>query len=576
MKIHFLCLLLLAVVAVGDHSIPADNPLASEDAYAGGTITVFAGQFPESYNYYLSLNSFSAELFGSMYETLLDMDPVTAEYIPGLASSWIISEDKKTFTFHIDERAKWSDGMPVTAEDVLWTFNTILKPENLTGPHKVALETFLPPEIIDERTIAFTANDVHWRNLGACGSFQILPKHVYKNLDFNKINFELPVVSGPYALGKTVEGFSVTLNRRSDWWAREKTMNTFIANFDTVKYRFFTDRLNAFEAFKKGDIDIFPVYTSRIWVNETSGRAFDNNWIVKQKVKNHKPIGFQGFAMNLRRPLFQDLRVRKALALLLNRERMNTTLMYNQYFLQRSYYPDLYDAAHPCTNPVFPFDKDQARKLLADAGWQANPETGLLEKNGEVFEIRFLTRDPSSDKFLNIYAEDLKDVGIQLVIDRKDWAAWQKDMSEFNYDMTWAAWGAGLFRDPEGMWASKEANRPNSNNINGFSNAEVDALIDAQKTEFDITRRNEICREIDHILAQQVPYVLLWNIDVTRLLYWNKFGTPVNVLSKFGDESSASFYWWSDEDAEADLQYAMENDVALPQKKSEVVFSLLK
>jgi microcin C transport system substrate-binding protein len=548
------------------------NPLASPDAVVGGEMCIFAGQYPKSFNFYLDNNGFSAELFGAMYESLLGMHPLTAEYEPGLAEKWSISDDKRTFTFWINPKAKWSDGKPVTAQDVQWTYDAIMNPTNLTGPHKVALESFDRPEAVSDREIRFHAKEVHWRNLGAAGSLQILPRHAYSGKDFNKINFEFPVVSGLYRLGEVKEGIYATLERRSDWWNRDAKSTRGTGNFQTLKFKFFAEQENAFEAFKKGEIDLFAVYMARIWIKETGGDKFDRNWIVKQKVYNYSPIGFQGFAMNMRRPPFDDVNVRRALGLLLNRDRMNSTIMYNQYFMHRSYYEDLYTATNPCPNPLVAFDKEQARKLLAAAGWKANPETGFLEKNGRRFAFRFLNRDTSSEKFLSIFAEDLKDVGIEMKIDQKDWASWAKDMDEFNYDMTWAAWGAGIFKDPEGMWASKEADRKGGTNINGFKDKRVDELIEQQKPLFDVGARHAICRQIDKLVYDQYPYILLWNINYTRLLYWNKFGTPKTVLAKYSGESSAYWYWWYDQDSAADLKTAMKNGTALPQKKPEVRF----
>lgn len=550
----------------------APSPLTSPHATVGGEINIYAHQYPQSFNYYLDNNVLSGELFGNMFESMLGIDGITAEYTPGLAKSWTISDDKKVFTFELDERAQWNDGTPVTAHDVVFTYQTILDPKNLTGPHKVGLDYFEPPEALDDRTVRFTAKEVHWRNLGIAGGLIILPKHVMEGQDFNRIHFEFPVVSGPYRIGEVREGQFVKMTRRADWWGRELPRNQYAGNFEALTYRFFADTENAFESFRRGMIDVFPVYMARIWVNETSGPRFDKNWIVKQKVYNYNPIGFQGFAMNMRRPPYDDLRVRQALAHLLNREKMNATLMYNQYFLHKSYFEDLYDDAHPCGNPEFGFDKDKARALLAEAGWAANPRTGLLEKDGKPFVVTFLTRDPSTDKFLAIYGEDLKDVGIELKIDRKDWAAWTKDMDEFNYDMTWAAWGAGLFKDPESMWHSREAVRPSGNNITGFKSDEVDAIIEQQKSIFDVQERNALLRQLDAIVTREVPYVLLWNLNYTRILYWNKFGTPPQVLSKFGDERSAFALWWFDDDAAADLSEAMGEDRALPARPVEVRF----
>lgn len=548
------------------------NPLASPDAIPGGELSACGFQYPKSFNYYLDNNSFSADLFGALYESLLNLNPLTPDYEPGLAEKWAISDDQRTFTFWINPRARWSDGRPVTARDVKWTFDALVHPANLTGPHKVALEKFTSPTVIDDHCVSFTTTEVHWRNLGAVGGMLILPEHAFARLDFNKINFEFPVVSGPYRLGPLREGVSATLERRPDWWNRHAPSARGFANFDKLTFKFYESQENAFEAFKKGAFDLFPVYTARLWMNETTGDKFTRNWIVRQKVSNYEPIGFQGLAMNLRRPPFDDVRVRKAICHLVNRARMNTTLMYNQYFLHHSYYEDLYDAATPCPNPLTPFDKDEARRLLAEAGWTANPATGLLEKDGRPFRIRFLERESSVGKFLAIIAEDFKDVGIEMTIDAKDQAAWTRDMDEFNFDITWAAFGSSLFKDPEGSWSSREADRKMGTNITGFKNDRVDALIERQKTLFDVAARHAICREIDRIVFENYPYALLWNIRYRRLLYWNKFGTPPTVLGKYNNESGAYWYWWADPDRAAELQDAMSGNLPLPGVPAEVDF----
>jgi len=554
----------------GWHDTP--NPLASTEAVRGGQISIFAGPYPKNLNYYLDNNSFTAEVFGAMYETLLTMNPLTLRYEPGLAQKWTISEDKKTFVFTIDRRARWSDGRAVTAQDVKWTFDAVMNPKNLTGVHKVSLERFDSPTVIDRQTIQFEARDVHWVNLSAVGGFHILPRHVLEKKDFNKVTFDFPVVSGPYTIDAIDEGLSLNLKRRDDWWNIGAKRNQNTGNFEILKFRFYAERENAFEAFKKGLIDLFPAYTSRLWVNETRGDRFSNAWIVKQKIYNTNPVGFQGFAMNMRRPPFDDVRVRKAMAHLLDRRKMNSTLMYSQYFLHKSYFEDLYDKTHPCPNTLTGFDKQKARDLLREAGWVVNPATGWLEKDGKRFSFRFLISQASLEKFPAIYAEDLKDVGIELIIDKKDWAAWARDMDEFNYEMTWASWGSGVFKNPEGMWSSKEAERRSGNNITGFKNETVDRLIEEQKGIFDVGKRNTVYRKIDRIIYDQFPYVLLWNINYTRLLYWNKFGTPDTVLSKYGDESSAYWYWWIDVDSEADLKDAMQDGLPLPPREPSVYF----
>ena len=540
------------------------SPFASPDARAGGEFSFWSGPFPKSLNYYLDTTVTSSYLFNLIFETLLGNNGLTLEFEPGLAGSWSVSEDRTTFEFKLDKRAVWSDGVPVSAHDVAWTFDAIMDPKNLTGPHKIAFERFHRPEVLNEKTIRFKAREVHWKNLLSLGSFHVLPSHAFKDLDFNKINFEFPVVGGPYQVESMKEGIALTLKRRTDWWQRSRETTRGIANFDRLKFRFFNERENAFAEFKTGNLDFYPVYTASRWATETTGEAYDNNWLIKQEVYNYNPIGFQGFAMNLRRAKFADRRVRLALAYLLNRSKMNQTIMHESYFLHQCYFEDLYNEQTPCRGPKIRFDKEIARRLLQEAGWQANQNTGLLEKEGQPFTIRFLTRSQSSDKFLAIYQEDLNDVGIRLEIVRKDWAAWVKDMDEFNFDMTWAAWSASLYKDPESLWHSREADRAGGQNITGYKNPEVDTMVDALRTEFDINKRHAIVREIDTILANDIPYVLLWNLNYRRLLFWNKFGTPKTVLPKFSGEAGAYSYWWYDEDSAADLEYARETGEPLP------------
>lgn len=580
MKRTILCLALAALSAalLAEQIFPkpgwkdAPNPLASPGATIGGELCTYSGEYPKSFNYYLNQNTFSADLFGALYDTLLAQHPVSLDYEPSLAEAISMSDDKRTFTVRLDPKARWSDSRPVTAHDVKWTFDAVLNPSNLTGPHKVFLSRFESPAVLDERRIKFTAKEVHWQNLDTLAGLQVLPKHAFEKIDFNKINFEFPVVSGLYRIGEIREGIAVTLERRSDWWNRDAARVRHTGNFKTLKYRFFAERENALDAFKKGEIDLFPVYTAHVWVNQTDGERFDRRWIVKQRVVNRNPIGFQGFAMNMRRPLFADARVRRALSHLLDRRRMNETLMHNQYFLHRSYFEDLYSKALPCPNPLVEFDRAQARKLLAEAGWKANPKTQLLEKDGRPFRFRFLTHETSTDKFLVIYREALKDAGIELLIEKKDGAAWARDMDEFNFDMTWAAWSSGVRKDPEPMWLSAEADRPCGHNLAGFKNDKADELIARQRSIFDVGERHAICREIDAILAAETPYILLWNIDSTRLLYWNKFGMPPTVLGKYSDERAASALWWFDEDSAAELADAMKNNQALPARPAEVRF----
>ena len=569
------------VAAAGVTWHPADDwqdvpdPLASPHAKKGGTIRFNGSMPPKSFCEYIDNNTYTRMTFSLMYETLIGTDTETLEFAPGLARRWAVSDDGRAFTFVLDARAKWSDGRPVTAEDVKWTFDAVMDPKNDTGPYKVMLGSFESPEIVDARTVVFrkkgdSAKD--WRDIMNCGMFYILPRHHFAGKDFNKIDLLDAPVSGPYRLSRIEEQIETEWTRVPGWWRADFPSCRNICNFDHIVLRYYIDNENAFEAFKKKAIDVYPVYTARIMRNETHGEKFDRNWILKRRVKNHNPVGYQGFAMNMRKWPFDDRRVRIAMAKLVDRETMNRTMMFSEYFLQRSFYEDLYDDAHPCANPLYLFDPAGAAALLAEAGFAKNPKTGALEKDGRAFAFTFLSRSGSDEKFLTLFNAELRKLGIEMKIERKDFAAWMRDMDAFNFEMTWQSWGASIFKNPETSFLSSEADRKGSNNTIGFKSAAVDALIAAEKSMETMKERTAAYRQIDALVAAEAPYAFLWNVDATRLLYWNKFGMPATVLSRYSNEECILSYWWYDEDRAAELDAAMKNRTCLPAVPLEVDF----
>ena len=573
--------LLAASVSAGLKWHPADDwkdtpdPVASPYAKKGGTIRFNGGNPPKSLCEYVDNNTYTRMTFSLMYEGLITTDSETLEFAPALARRWAESDDGREFHFVIDERAKWSDGVPVTAADVKWTFDSVMAPTSDTGPWKVVLGVFESPEIVDDHTVIFRKkgdSPKNWRDLSPCGSFYVLPKHAFESQDFNKLELLDAPVSGPYRLSRVDEQIETEFTRVPQWWKADFPSSRGVCNFDKIVMRYYVDSANAFEAFKKRAIDVYPVYVARVMSNETRGEKFDKNWIVKRRVKNHNPIGFQGFAMNMRRWPFNDIKVRTAMAKLIDRETMNRTMMFNEYFLLRSFYSDIYDTSAPCRNPLIMYDIEGAKKLLAEAGFLKNPKTGKLEKEGRPFRFTFLSRAASEDKFLSLFNAALLELGIDMSIQRKDFAGWMRDMDEFNFDMTWQAWGSSIFKNPETMWLSTEADRKGSNTTVGFKSEEVDSIIEAEKSMEHMKDRIEAYRRIDALVCEQVPYAFLWQTDVTRLLYWNKFGTPDVILSRYSNEESIFSYWWYDEDRAAELERAMKNHTCLPQVPLNVDF----
>jgi microcin C transport system substrate-binding protein len=547
------------------------DPIANQKAITGGTFTSWGSSFPKSLNMFRDYNSFSVQITELLFQPLVVLHPTLNEPVGVLAESWDISDDKKTFTFQIHPEAKWSDGKPITAEDVQFYYDVMMNPKNMTSIFRVSLKRFERPEVINAKTVKITAKTTHWKNFWDACAIVPLPKHVWHDVDFNKQNFKFPVVSGPYRLSVVKKKRYITLERRNDWWGRIKRYNQHKYNFNYIKFKFMADRNKALEAFKKGDFDAYAIYTSSIWAKKTDLKQVKKGWVVKQRVFNREPRGFQGFAINLRRPTFQDVRVREALCYLLNRELMNQKLMYNEYFLLNSHYPDLFPEN---VNPDFPirkYDPDKGRALLEEAGWQVGPD-GFLRKEGKFLEITFLTFSVDQ-RHLNIYLEDLKKVGIKGKIDQLSLSSVRKRLDKHEFDLFWVNWGASRLRDPESMWHSSTADQVATNNYSGVKDPDIDRFIEQQKTEMNLNKRNEILKNIDKRLNEIIPYVFLWQADHHRILYWNRFGTPKYIFDKFNREDVIPIYWWYDPKKEKALNEAMKNDRPLPTETMRIVYT---
>ena len=537
------------------------DPLADSRAQKGGSITVWGANFPKSLNYWLDANSLSGSIAGLMFETLADLHSLKNRAEGNLAASWRVLDGGRTFVFKIRPQAKWSDGVPVTARDFQFYYDVIMNKKHLTSPFRVQLRRLHRPEVVDKKTLRVRVKKTHWKNFWTAAGLFAFPAHAWRDKDFNKINYKFPVVSGPYKIRDLGKDRYLLLERRGDWWGRSLHYNRHKFNFDYIRYRFIGDRNKALIALRKGDFDLYPIYTSSIWVKRTKFDSVKKNWVVRQRVYNRRPKGFQGFAVNMRREKFKDIRVREALSHLLNRSAMNEKFMFNVYFLLNTHFPDLYPNNVNPRVSVRKYDPARARALLKEAGWKVGPK-GFLEKNGKRFTLKFLTYD-AEKRHLELYLGDLRKVGIDASIDQTTLSTARKRLDEFNYDMFWTAWGASRLRDPESNWHSSTANQKASFNFPGLKDREVDRLIDAMRLETNLDRRNALMIKLDERLYRLIPYVLLWQSAYHRVLYWNRYGRPAHMFGKYGDEDSALVYWWLDKKKSAALEKAMSENKPL-------------
>ena len=538
------------------------DPLASPLAQPGGTYTTWGSEYPKSLNYFLSLSSTSKQILDFLFEPLVTLHTLENKPTGILAESWEETVPGMTFRFKIRPEAKWSDGKNITARDFQFYYDVIMNPKHLTSVFRVGLSRFSRPLIIDSLTLEIQAKEPHWSNFYEAGGLVAFPEHIWKDLDFNTINEEFPVVSGPYQISKLKAPRMLVLSRRNDWWGRKLAYNAGKYNFSQIKYEFMEDRNKALEAFFKGEFDLYPVYTASIWAKKTQTDVVQKGWVARQEIYNREPKGFQGLALNMRRPQFSDLKVRQALALLLNREIMNEKLMHNQYFLLNSYFPDLYPQLQNPQIKLTPFNPDSARKLLAEAGYKAGAD-GILKRQGKRLSITLLSAS-SDQRHMNIYMEDLKKVGIHITLEELSLASLQRRLDNFDYDMYWMAWGASRLRDPEAAWHSKYSQQTGSNNLTGLQDPMVDSLITLMKNEANLVQRDNLLRQLDTRLASLQPYVLLWQSGYHRVLYWNHFGTLTSVYDKYNREDAVPVYWWQTVEQREKLQKARQNNTTLP------------
>jgi microcin C transport system substrate-binding protein len=512
------------------------------------------------------------------YESLLAIHPTTQEYIPSLATHWQISPDKMTYRYRINPNARFSDGTPVTSEDVVASYDFRMDKTLQSPMTRLNLEKLDRPVAESKYIVRVHAKKLNWRNFleFSTNSMLIFPAHVLKALTGEKYikdyNYKLLPGTGPYVINDSDldKGKTITVRRRNDYWAAKARANVGLNNFDELRFVVVRDENLAFEMFKKGDLDSYPISRARQWVEETNFDTVQRGLVQKRKIFNNEPQGFQGMAFNTRRAPFDDIRVRKALTLLMNRKQLIEKIMFNQYVPQNSY-----ESGSPYENPDNPkneYNPEEALKLLADAGWNSRDSQGRLVKNGVPLQIELLYDVKTFEPHLTVYQEDLRKVGINLNLRLITFETQFQLLNQRRFQMALMAWGSSPFPDPETMWHSSLADVDSSNNFTGFKNARLDQLCGEYDRAFEMKDRIRVLREIDGILTNAYQYVLLWDAPYTRVIYWNKFGTPLGYISSTGDYYGGyKMYgvfqmWWNDPAKNARLQRALRD----PSTKLEV------
>ena len=545
-------------------------------AVKGGSYRMDTSDFPGTTRMYGPDTTVWNQVVHSMvYETLLGMHPTSLEFIPALATHWQVSDEQRLFRFRIDPNARFSDGEPVTAQDVIASYDLIMDPATQAPNYRVVFERFERPVAESKYIVSVRAKESSWRNLVDLNGFSIFPAHVLETLEgddyLRKYNFTLMPGSGPYTLlEKDIDrGNQVTVRRRTDYWAQSQRRNVGLNNFDEVTDVVVRDRNLAFEMVKRGDLDYYLVNRAQMWAEELEFEQIEMGWMQRRKIFNQEPQGIQAMAFNMRQPPFDDIRVRQAMNLLFNRQRLIENLFYNEYLPQNSIFP-----GGPYENPNNPrneYNPQRAIELLAAAGWSERDSQGRLLKNGQPFNVELLYGQQTFEPILTVLQEDLRRVGISLNLRFVTFATLIKLLDERQFELLQIGYSASKpFPTPESMFQSDLADQPASNNLTGFKNDRADEIIQAYVETAEVGARVDLLRELDGIVTSQYPFMLQWYAPFHRLVYWNKFSHPDSYLTRIGDYLDPRTLWWEDPEKRAALEEARRNRTSLEVGPSEI------
>lgn len=547
-------------------------PYANPDAPKGGEIKYATIGTFDSLNPFI-LKGVPAAGVGALYDSLLtgaDEDIFTRHGF--LAESVMMADDKKSIMFDIRDEAKWHDGKPVTADDVVFTYNILMeKGRPFYASYYADIESV---EKISDRRVRFNFKTTENRELPfIIGDLSILPKHFYEGKEFDSASVtEKPLGSGPYKISKIDAGRSITYERVADYWAKDLPFVKGLYNFDEIIYEYYRDATVAVESFKAGNYDLRQENIARIWANSYNIDEVKNGKILKQEIPHELPTGMQSFIMNLRKERFQDIKVRKALELAFDFEWTNKTLFYDSYTRTRSYFSNtIYEAdglpqgkeleileqyKDKLPESVFTKEYDppktdgsgnnrnnliKARKLLKDAGWKVS-EGRLVNDKGEVFEIEFLINTNSFERVIEPYAKNLNRLGVQTSIRLVDPAQYIKRQEEFDFDIVVRSFGSGMIPGNElhNFWHSSRADIKGSGNMSGVKNEVVDDLVEKVIKSESIKELIASTKALDRVLQHYHYVIPHWNIQKFRLIHWDKFGKP-QKSPKFGVGIDS---WW--------------------------------
>ncbi|PXX37625.1 MULTISPECIES: extracellular solute-binding protein [Burkholderia] len=499
-----------------------------------------------------------------------------------LADDIDIAPDRRSVTFHLNPRARFSNGDAVTADDVKFSFDTLKS--KLAAPQFGAyFAEIAKAVVVDPATVRFEFRSANRELPLIAGGVPVFSRKWGLRADgsripFDQLAFEQPIGSGPYLIERYDNGRTITYRRNPAYWGADLPVRVGTHNFERIVYKLYGDGVARLEAFKAGEYDVLVEYIARNWARRDVGKRFDSGELVKREFRQHNGAGMQGFFMNLRRPLFRDVRVRQALDLAFDFEWLNRQLFYSAYTRLDSYFADTdlqatgtpgagelklleplraqLDPAvfgpmvtQPDTNPPGSLRANllKARALLAQAGWTYR-DGALRNANGEPFTFEILDdAGAAMEGIVTAYQRNLAKLGIDARFRTADYALLQKRLDAFDYDMTTVRLpgvqvpGAEQFS----RYGSKFADEPGSDNIIGLKSPAVDALLHALGTAQSRDELLDATHALDRVLMHGYYAVPQWYSTTHRIAYKRTLAYPQTLPLYYSAEGWVVSTWWA-------------------------------
>jgi len=513
-----------------------------------------------------------------VFETLTvpSLDEPFAAY--GLIAKDIeVARDRLSVTFTINEQARFSDGTPITAADVKFSLDT-LKSGKAHPFYQAYLQDITGADILDPMRVRMNFARANRELHMIAGQLPIFSSKFYRATPFDAASLAPPIASGPYVVKEVVPGKTITYQRNPNYWARNLNVRRGFFNFDTITYKYYKDQIVALEAFKAGEFDFFKEYSARAWSRQHAGTKWDDGRIRKKAFKTATGQGLQAYILNLRRPLFQDRRVREALGLTYDFDTLNKS---GQYQRSHSLFNNAEFAAEglpsagelrllepfraqvppevfgpPFRAPLTGREPSRlranllrARALLAQAGWTVAADGQLRNTAGQAFTFEYML--PGEPRPFPEWEKNLAKLGIKLTMRAVDFALYRRRLEAYDFDVVAIAGNDFTLPDPAGlsqMLGSASVDEPGGNNLRGVKSPVVDALLKALAAADTLPALRDAARALDRVVMWnhwQIPD--LWTAD-ERVSYWNRFAMPAVQPLHFSIDTGALPWplvtWW--------------------------------